>query len=60
MRSWIQAFDLRIGDVHELDAERRAIGALEDLEHLADGRVFEAEHVVDEDLAVVVALGSKP
>ena len=47
----------RIGDVHELDAERRAIGAPENLEHLADGRELEAEHVVDEDLAVVVGLG---
>ena len=44
----------RIGDVHEFDAERRAIGALEDLDHLAEGRIFEAEHVVDEDLAIVV------
>ena len=57
MRSWIQAFSSGIGDVHELDAERRAIGALQDLEHLADGRVLEAEHVVDEDRAVIVGLG---
>jgi hypothetical protein len=40
---------LRVGDVHELDAERAAVGALEDVEHLADGREFQAEHVVDED-----------
>ena len=50
-------FFLRIGDVHELDAERRAIGAAEDLQHLADRREFEPEHVVDENLAVVVGLG---
>ena len=43
---------LGIGDVHELDAERRAIGALQDRQHLADGGEFEPEHVVDEDLAV--------
>ena len=47
----------RIGDVHELDAERRAIGALEDVEHLAQRRELEAQHVVDEDLAVPVGLG---
>jgi hypothetical protein len=43
-----------VGDVHELDAERAAIGALQDVEHLVDGRAFEAEHVVDEDRAVAV------
>ena len=48
---------LGIGDVHELDADGRAIGALEDRQHLADGREFEPENVVDEDLAVVVGLG---
>ena len=47
----------RIGDVHELEADRAAIGAAQDRQHLAHGRVFEAEHVVDEDLAVVVGLG---
>ena len=57
MRSWIQAFSFGIGDVHELDAERRAIGAAQDLQHLADGREFQAEHVVDEDRPVVVGLG---
>ena len=35
---------------------RRAIGALQDRDHLADGREFEAEHVVDEDLAVEIGL----
>ena len=45
----VRTFDARlnpgllfgIGDVHEFDAERRAIGALEDLDHLGDGRVFQ-------------------
>ncbi len=46
-----------IGDVHELDAERTAIGALEDRQHLGDGGVFEPQIVVDEDLAAVVGLG---
>ena len=46
-----------IGDVQELEADRAAIGAAQDRQHLAHGRVFEPEHVVDEDLAVVVGLG---
>ena len=47
----------RIGNVHELDAEGRAVGPPEDAEHLRDGREFEAEDVVDVDLAAVVGLG---
>ena len=47
----------RIGDVHELDAERRAIGPPEDVDHLRDGRELQPEHVVDEDLPAVVGLG---
>ena len=47
----------RIGNMHELDAERRAVGARQDLQHLPDGRVFQPQHLVDEDLAVVVGLG---
>jgi hypothetical protein len=46
----------RLGDVHELDAERRAVGAAQDGEHLADGRELQAEHVVDKDLAVEIGL----
>ncbi len=57
MRSWIQAFSSGIGDVHELDAERRAVGPLENFQHLADGGVFEPQHLVDEDAAVIVGLG---
>ena len=44
----------RVGDVEELEADRAAIGATQDRQHLAHGRVFEAEHVVDEDFAVIV------
>ncbi len=59
---FVRAFDAflnpglfsRIGDMHEFDADRAAIGALQDVEHFRHGRIFEAEHVVDEDLAVVV------
>jgi hypothetical protein len=45
-----------IGDVHEFVADRAAIGAAQDLQHLADRRVVEAEHLVEEDRPVVVAL----
>ncbi len=45
----------RIGNVDELEADRAAIGAAQDRQHLPDGRVFETEHVVDEDLALPLA-----
>src|SRR5689334_5703460 len=45
-----------IGDVHELDAERLAVGPLADRDDLAQRAVFEAEHVVEEDLAVEISL----
>gem|GEM_PF-5080693 len=49
---------LGVRDVHELDAERRAIGALEDVEHLADrGVVAKTQHLVDEDRPVIVGFG---
>ena len=48
---------LRIGDVHELDAERRAVGAPEDLQHLGDGGEFQPEHVIEEDAAAEIGLG---
>ncbi len=54
MRSCSHAFSAGIGDVHELDAERLAIGALEDRDDFADGAEFEPQHVVEEDLAVPV------
>src|SRR5262249_3244369 len=46
----------RIGDVHELDAERLAVGAAQDGENLAQRAEFETEHLVDEDLAVVIGV----
>ena len=46
-----------VGDVHELDAERLAIGALADGDDLAQRAVFEPEHVVEEDLAVEIGFG---
>ena len=57
MRSWIQALLRGVGDVHELDAERLAIGAAQDGDDLAHRREFEAEHLVEEDLAVEVGFG---
>src|SRR5262249_59399210 len=45
-----------IGDVHELDAQRLAVGALADADDLAQRAVFEAEHVIEEDLAVEVGI----
>src|SRR6185369_14341663 len=47
----------RVGDVHELDAERLAVGALADRDDLAQRAVFEAEHVIEEDLAVEIGVG---
>ena len=47
---------LRVRDVHELDAERLAVGALQDRDDLAHGAELEPEHVVEEDLAVEVGV----
>jgi hypothetical protein len=46
-----------IRDVHELDAERLAVGAAHDGEDLAQGRELEPEHLVEEDPTVEVGLG---
>ena len=46
-----------VGDVHELHAERLAVGAAQDGEDFAQGSELEAEHHVEEDAAVVVGLG---
>ena len=43
--------------MHELDAERLAVGALADRDDLAQRAVFEAEHVIEEDLAVEIGFG---
>ena len=51
------AFLRGIGDVHELDAERLAIGAAQDGDDLAHRREFEAEHLVEENLAVEIGFG---
>ncbi len=38
----------------EFEADRAAIGPPQDREHFAHARIFKPEHVIDEDLAVVV------
>ena len=51
------AFLRGIGDVHELDAERLAVGAAQDGDDLAHRRELEAEHLVEENLAIEVGFG---
>src|SRR6185369_550378 len=46
-----------VGDVHELNAEGLAVGALADRDDFAQRRVFHAEHMIEEDLAVEIAFG---
>src|ERR1044072_8689082 len=48
------AFLVGVRDVHELDAERFAVGALTDRDDLAQRGEFEPQHVIEENLAVVV------
>ena len=48
---------LGVRDVHVLDADRAAIGALQDVEHLAHGAEFEPESAAEIDRTVVVGLG---
>ncbi len=43
--------------MHELDAERLAIGAAQDRDDLAHGREFETEHLVEENLAIEIGFG---
>ena len=43
-----------VGDVHELDADGLAVGAAQDRDDLAHRRELDAEHLVEEDLAVHV------
>ena len=48
---------LGILDVHELDADLGAVGLAQDLDDLPERRLLEAEHVVEEELALEVGLG---
>src|SRR4029079_13095122 len=47
----------RVGDVHELDAERLAVSAAMDCEDFAQRPDFETEDFVEEDRAVHVGVG---
>jgi hypothetical protein len=46
-----------VGDVHVLQREGAAIGALHDVDDLPDRRVLKPQHVVEEDRPVHVGLG---
>src|ERR1700730_14017535 len=46
----------RVGDVHELDAERLAVSAFADRDDLPQAAVFQAKHMIEEDLAVEIGL----
>src|SRR3954453_6446699 len=39
-----------VGDMHEFDAERLAVGALAERDDLAQRGVFQTEHVIEKDL----------
>src|SRR5258706_398580 len=45
-----------VRNMHELDAERLAVGALADRDDLAQRGVFHAQHMIEEDLAVEIAV----
>src|SRR4030081_1033431 len=47
----------RIGDVHERDAERLAVGPAKDRKNLAQRADFEPEHLVEKDWAIHVSVG---
>ena len=48
---------VRMLDVHELDADRAAVGLAQHLHDLAQGRRLQPEHVVEEDRPVHVGFG---
>ena len=50
-------FLFRLGDVHELDADRAAIGALQDLQHFADRAGLKTQDAVQEDRTVQIGAG---
>ncbi len=48
---------LGVLDVHELDADPRAVGLAQDLEDLPERRLLQAEDVVEEELALQIGVG---
>jgi hypothetical protein len=51
---------LGVLDVHELDADRAAIGGAQPFHDLADGGRLQPQHLVDVDRAVEIGLGEAP
>ncbi len=47
---------LRVRDVHELDAHRLAVGALQERDDLAHGGELEPENLVEENLAIEIGV----
>ena len=45
-----------IGNMHELNADRAAIGAAQDRQHFRDRRRFQTQNVIDKNLAAVIGL----
>ena len=45
---------LRVGNMHELDCQRAAIGTAQNLNHFANGCGFQPQHIVDEDGSVEI------
>ncbi len=43
--------------MHELDTKGGAIGPTQNFQHFRNGGKFQAQHVVDEDLAIIIGLG---
>ena len=43
-----------VGHMHEFEGDGVAIGAVQDRQHLGDGREFQAQHMIDEDLAIII------
>ena len=50
-------FLVRVLDVHELDADRSAIGLAQNLHDFAESRRFQPEHVIEKDWPVHVGFG---
>ena len=48
---------LRLGDMHVLDADIAAVGALQDRQHLADRARLQAQHAVEVDRPVQIGAG---
>ena len=43
-----------VGHMHEFEGDGVAIGAVQDRQHLGDGGEFQTQHMIDEDLAIII------